>query len=127
MFETKSADDPTLVLADAFPAEGAPAFRTACHGFARDMIETPLPGYIHTLTSSPDRLLKKAHLLRSPHPSSLQRTFKYACGRLTISAAWQKVAPYPSRRHSQDYLPDRQVKSTPGALHLGIFDQPEKD
>jgi len=28
--------------------------------------------------------------------------------------------------HSQDCLPDRQVKSTTGALHLGIFEQPEK-
>jgi hypothetical protein len=45
-----------------------------------------------------NRLLKNAHLLRSPHPSSLQRTFKYA-SRLRIS----------------------------GALHLGIFDQPEKN
>jgi hypothetical protein len=44
-----------------------------------------------------DSLLKKAHLQRSPHPSSLQRTFKYA-SLLRIS----------------------------GALHLGIFDQPEK-
>jgi hypothetical protein len=43
------------------------------------------------------RLLKNAHLRRSPHPSSLQRTFKYA-SLLRIS----------------------------GALHLGIFDQPEK-
>jgi hypothetical protein len=43
------------------------------------------------------RLLKNAHLQRSPHPSSLQRTFKYA-SLLRIS----------------------------GALHLGIFDQPEK-
>ena len=43
------------------------------------------------------RLLKNAHLRRSPHPSLLQRTFKYA-SLLRIS----------------------------GALHLGIFDQPEK-
>jgi len=42
--------------------------------------------------------LKNAHLRRSPHPSSLQRTFKYA-SLLRIS----------------------------GALHLGIFDQPEKN
>jgi hypothetical protein len=41
--------------------------------------------------------LKNGHLRRSPHPSSLQRTFKYA-SLLRIS----------------------------GALHLGIFDQPEK-
>jgi hypothetical protein len=44
-----------------------------------------------------NRLLKNGHLRRSPHPSSLQRTFKYA-SLLRIS----------------------------GALHLGIFDQPEK-
>ncbi len=35
-----------------------------------------------------------------------------------------RVAPYSSRRHSQDCLPDRQVKIAAGALHLGIFDQP---
>jgi len=44
------------------------------------------------------RLLKNVYLRRSPHPSSLQRTFKYA-SLLRIS----------------------------GALHLGIFDQPEKN
>jgi len=44
------------------------------------------------------RLLKNAHLRRSPHPSSLQRTFKYA-SLLRIS----------------------------GVLHLGFFDQPEKN
>jgi hypothetical protein len=44
---------------------------------------------------SANRLLKNAHLLRFPHPSSLRRTAKYA-SLLRIS----------------------------GALHLGIFDQP---
>jgi len=44
------------------------------------------------------RLLKNARLRRSPHPSSLQRTFKYA-SLLRIS----------------------------GALHLGIFEQPAKN
>ena len=67
-----------------------------------------------------NRLLKNAHLRRSPHPSSLQRTFKYASGRLTNSSAWQDVAPYSSRRHSQDCLPDRQVKSAAGAPVNGI-------
>jgi len=43
------------------------------------------------------RLLKNAHPRRSPHPSSLQRTFEYA-SLLRIS----------------------------GALRLGIFEQPEK-
>jgi hypothetical protein len=38
-----------------------------------------------------------------------------------------RVAPYSSRRHSQDCLPDRQVKGIAGALHLGIFEQPEKN
>jgi hypothetical protein len=42
--------------------------------------------------------LKNAHLRRSPHPSWLQRTSQYA-SLLRIS----------------------------GALHLGIFDQPEKN
>src|SRR4030042_6977939 len=46
----------------------------------------------------PNRLLKKAHLLRCPHPSSLRRTSKYA-SLLSIS----------------------------GALHLGIFEQPAKN
>jgi len=42
-------------------------------------------------------MLKNAHLLRSPQPSSLQRTYKYA-SLLRIS----------------------------GALHLGIFEHPAK-
>ncbi len=45
-----------------------------------------------------NRLLKNAHLRRSPHPSLLQRPFKYV--------SLLKIA---------------------GALHLGIFDQPEKN
>jgi len=44
------------------------------------------------------RLLKNGHLRRFPHPSSLRRTVKYASF-LRIS----------------------------GALHLTIFEQPEKD
>jgi hypothetical protein len=44
-----------------------------------------------------NRLLKNAHLLRFPYPLSLRRTSKYASF-LRIS----------------------------GALHLGIFEQPEK-
>jgi len=47
--------------------------------------------------SGVNRLLKNAHLRRSPHPSSLQRTSKYAS-----------------------------LLRILGALHLGIFDQPEK-
>jgi len=49
------------------------------------------------LADSTSRLPKNAHLLRSPRPSSLQRTAKYA-SLLRIS----------------------------GALHLDIFDQPCK-
>jgi hypothetical protein len=45
-----------------------------------------------------NRMLKNAHLLRSPRPSSLQRTYKYA-SLLRIS----------------------------GALHLGIFEHPGKN
>ena len=80
--------------------------------------------------------MKNAHLRRSPHLSSLQRKSKYASGRLTNSPAWQEVAPYSSRRHSHDCLPERQVKSSRAPprtgfrrlnLHLGIFDQPAKN
>jgi len=42
-------------------------------------------------------MLKNAHLLRSPYPSSLQRTSKYAS-----------------------------LLRTSGALHLGIFEHPQK-
>ncbi len=85
----------------------------------------------------------------------LQRTAKYAFGRLTNSSAclhavvpafvclrvspwsgelgaphksrcfgtqaWQDVAPYSSRRHSQDCLPERQVKVR-GGLRKGDFE-----
>jgi len=51
-----------------------------------------------SLLSKSIRLLKNAHLLRFPHPLSLRRTAKYA-SLLRIS----------------------------GALHLGIFEQPEED
>jgi hypothetical protein len=53
------------------------------------------------------RLLKNAHLRRS---------LKYASGRLTNSPAWQEVAPYSPRRHSQDF----------GSLASGIFEPPLK-
>jgi len=43
------------------------------------------------------RLLKSAHLLRFPHPSSLRRTSRYAA-----------------------------MTKDEGALHLGIFEQPDK-
>jgi hypothetical protein len=51
----------------------------------------------HFLNPIPSRLLKNAHLLRFPHPSSLRRTSKYA--------SFLRI---------------------PGALHLGIFEQPDK-
>jgi hypothetical protein len=54
------------------------------------------------------RLLKKGHLLRFPHPSSLQRTYKYA-SLLRISGA-------PAKRDFAELN-----------LHLVLFEQPEKD
>ncbi len=57
----------------------------------------------------------------------LRRTPQYASGRLTNSSAWQDVAPYSSRRHSQDCQPERQVKGAAGSLHRGIFEQPDKN
>jgi hypothetical protein len=56
----------------------------------------------------PNRLLKTAHLRRFPHSSSLRRTVKYA-SLLRISGA-------PAKR---DFAKLN--------LHLGIFEQPEKD
>jgi hypothetical protein len=50
----------------------------------------------------------------------LQRTSKYASSRLTNSSAWQEGTPYSSRRHSQDFLPERQVKGAAGAPVNGI-------
>jgi len=65
-----------------------------------------------------NRLLKNGRQSRtlrdSPHPPSLQRAANYASGRLTNSSASQEVAPYSSRRHSQDCLPERQVKGSRG-------------
>ena len=77
------------------------------------------PCLLLSMLSSPEQAAEKhpclpagRHLRRLPHPSSLQRTFKYASGRLTNSSAWQDVAPYSSRRHSRDCLPERQVKGS---------------
>jgi hypothetical protein len=53
---------------------------------------------VETAPGLTNRLLKNAHLRRCPHPSSLRRTSKYA-SLLSIS----------------------------GALHLGIFEQSEKN
>ena len=66
-----------------------------------------------------NRLLKNGHQSRAtrdfPHPSPCQ-----ARGRFV--AAYSEVRLTP-----QDCLPDRQVKSTAGALHLALFEQPGKD
>jgi hypothetical protein len=68
------------------------------------------------MISKLDRLLKNAHLRRSPHPSSLQRTFKYAS------------ADSPTRRRGKKSLLIRRDATLriSGALHLNIFAQPEK-
>jgi hypothetical protein len=63
------------------------------------------------------RLLKNAHLLRFPHPSSLRRMPKYASGRLTNSSAWQESLLI--RR-------DATLRIS-GALHLSIFEQPAEN
>jgi hypothetical protein len=68
------------------------------------------------LLSSLSRLLKNAHLLRFPHFSSLRRTSKYASGHLTVSAAWQESLLF--RRDA--------TLGISGALHLSIFEQPDK-
>jgi hypothetical protein len=68
----------------------------AAHGVIVDVLRVEVP-FGNTPLPILNRLLKNAHLRRFPHPSSLQRTFKYA----------------PLLRIS-------------GALHLGIFDQPKK-
>ena len=56
-------------------------------------------------------MMKNAHLLR---------TCEYASGRLTNSPPWHGVAPYSSRRHSQDF--GRLVPPVAG----GIFEQPSE-
>jgi len=82
-------------------------------------------------------LLKNGHLLRFPHPSSLRRTAEYASSRLTNSPAWQEVAPYSSRRHSQDFERSRERDFAKLNLHLpacrslgagrALFEQPGKE
>jgi hypothetical protein len=59
-------------------------------------------------------VLKIAHLLRSPHPSSLQRTLKYA------------PAGSPTCRRGNKSLLIRRDATLriSGALHLGIFEHP---
>ena len=68
---------------------------------------------------SSDRLLKNAHQSRDsrdfPHPSSLQRTSKYAS------------AGSPPRQRAESLLIRRDaILRISGALHLDIFEQPEK-
>jgi hypothetical protein len=53
-------------------------------------------------------------------------------GRLTALAAWQKVAPYSSRRHPRPSSLQRTSKYASllrisGALHLAIFEHPGKN
>jgi hypothetical protein len=65
-------------------------------------------------------------------------------GRLTLLAAWQEVTPYSSRRHPSSFVAcalkrfgaQASLRRTSkyasllrisGALHLGIFEQPEKN
>ena len=64
------------------------------------------------------RLLKNAHLLRFPHPSSLRRTSKYA-----------SVPTSPTRRRGKKSLLIRRDATLrlSGALHLGIFEQPAEN
>jgi len=87
-------------------------------------------------------LLKNDHLRRFScplaGPSSLRRTAEYASGRLTNSPAWQEVAPYSSRRHSQDFrAPANGISQNstciclPARSRFGegrvLFEQPAKD
>jgi hypothetical protein len=75
-----------------------------------------------------DTFLTKDQEAAEKRPSaSLRRTPKYASGRLTNSSAWQDVAPYSSRRHSQDFGRPRKRDFAGLNLHLGIFEQPDKN
>jgi len=56
----------------------------------------------------------------------LRRTAQYASSRLTHSSGWQDVAPYSSRRHSQDCLPERQVKGSRGPYIWPFLSNPER-
>ena len=52
-------------------------------------------------------------------------------GRLTVLAAWQVVAPYSSRRHPSSFIVEAYYQYASllrisGALHLSIFEQPQK-
>jgi hypothetical protein len=69
---------------------------------------------VETAPGLTNRLLKNAHLRRCPHPSPCQ-----ARGGLVVAYIQVRLTP-------QHCLPDRQVKSAAGALHLGIFEQLEK-
>jgi hypothetical protein len=68
-----------------------------------------------------NRLLKNAHLLRFPYPSPCQ-----ARGRL-VAAYYFKYASFVTSWASGFRLPARsRFGEGRGALHLGIFEQPEK-
>ena len=75
-----------------------PAPLTGYSGKVPEMCRINYISPLLRIGSKPYRLLKNTHLRRSPHPSLLQRTFKYT--------SLLRIA---------------------GALHLGIFDQPEKN
>jgi hypothetical protein len=67
------------------------------------------------------RLSENAHLLRYPHPSSLQRTFMYASF-LGISAA-----PVPPRKRDLRQAGSKTERDFAKLnLHLDIFHQPQK-
>ena len=68
-----------------------------------------------------DRLLKNAHLRRFPNPSLCQSTGQACCS--VRRREWFETVPYKRFR-----LPARsRFGGGRGALHLGIFDQPEKN
>ena len=73
------------------------------------------------VTSLNYRLLKNTHLRRSPHPSSLQRTFKYASLLRTSGAPANGI----SQGSTCICLPARSPASR--GEGRGIFDQPEKN
>jgi hypothetical protein len=64
-----------------------------------------------------DTMLKNAHLLRFPHPSSFRRTCRCASGRLTNLPAWQ-----------QSLLIRRDATlGISGTVHLDIFEHRAKN
>ncbi len=60
--------------------------------------------------------MKNAHLLRSPHPSSLRRTFKYA--------SLLRISGFRPPHRLGGAAKSRSLFIATPPLHLGIFDQP---